>query len=491
MKKIRQYTLMILAAVFFLPACTDNFVEKNTDPNAITAVTPDLLLPGIIRTAVNQMVDQSWSIGNIVIQHTAKIQFVSEDRYTWGDRDGLWENMYNNLRNVQLLIDISERNKANNYKGISLIMRAWMYSLLTDAYGDIPYSEATKGVNGILQPKYETQEVVYAGILNDLKTANELLGPGETVVGDLIYNGDVSKWKKLANSLRLRYLMRISNVKDVKADMQAIIDNPTANPIFSDANKNEDNGVLRYLTSAPNQFPLYTARQGSFDEFRLSKNLGDKLTALSDPRIAIFAQPTDASVAANAPKYVGVPNGLNEVAALDYNGGPNNVSRAGSLFYKGSITERGLNVAKGYIMGYPELQFVLAEAVKKGLVKSSKTAKVHYEEGVKAAFTYANVTMPANYLTSPGVAYSEADALTLIGTQKWIGLFFTGLEAWFDWRRTGIPTITPGVDNVNGGKVPVRFAYPRSEQTLNPASLAEAVARQGADNYNTKVWWDK
>jgi hypothetical protein len=482
---------MIVAGVLFLPACTDDFIEKNTDPNAITAVTPELLLPGIIRTAVNQMVDQSWSIGNIVIQHTAKIQFVSEDRYTWGDRDGLWENMYDNLRNLQLLMEISDKNNANNYKGISLILRAWMFSILTDAYGDIPYSEATKGVSGILQPKYETQEVVYAGILNDLKTANGLLGPGETVVGDLIYNGDVSKWRKLANSLRLRYLMRISDVKDVKAEMQAIIANPTENPIFSEANKNDDNGTLRYLTSAPNQFPLYTARQGSFDEFRLSKNLGDKLTALNDPRITVFAQPTDASVAAKNPKYVGVPNGLNEVAALDYNGGPNNVSRAGSLFYKGSITERGLNVAKGYIMGYPELQFILAEASRKGLIKTASTAKFHYEEGIKAAFDYADVTMPANYLTSPGVAYSDANALTLIGTQKWIALFFTGLEAWFDWRRTGIPTITAGVDNVNGGKVPVRFAYPRSEQTLNPNSLNEAVARQGADNYNTKVWWDK
>jgi hypothetical protein len=125
------------------------------------------------------------------------------------------------------------------------------------------------------------------------------------------------------------------------------------------------------------------------------------------------------------------------------------------------------------------------------LIKTASTAKFHYEEGIKAAFDYADVTMPANYLTSPGVAYSDANALTLIGTQKWIALFFTGLEAWFDWRRTGIPTITAGVDNVNGGKVPVRFAYPRSEQTLNPNSLNEAVARQGADNYNTKVWWDK
>ena len=491
MKKTKQYIIMLAAALIFLPACTDDFVEKNTDPNAITDVTPDLLLPGIIRTSVNEMVNQSWSIGNIVIQHTAKIQFVSEDRYTWGDRDGLWNNMYDNLRNVQLLIELSDQNNSKNYKGIALIMKAWMYSLLTDAYGDIPYTEATKGVTGIFQPKYETQEVIYAGILSDLKIANDILGPGEGVVGDLIYNGDVEKWKKLANSLRLRYLLRISNVKDVKAEMQAILADPTGNPVFSEANKNADNGTLRYLTSAPNQFPLYTARSGSFDEFRLSKNLGDKLTELGDPRITVFAQPTDASIAAGTPKYTGVPNGLNEVAALDYAGGPNNVSRAGALFYKGSITDRGLNVAKGYIMGYPELQFILAEAVKKGLITSTKTAQWYYEEGVKSAFTYTDVTMPANYLTSAGVAYNDANALTMIGTQKWISLFFTGLEAWFEWRRTGIPTITAGPDNVNGGKVPVRFAYPRSEQTLNAASLTEAIARQGADTYNTPVWWDK
>jgi hypothetical protein len=491
MKKIKQYIVILAAALIFLPACTDDFVEKNTDPNAITDITPDLLLPGIIRTSVTEMVNQSWSIGNIVIQHTAKIQFVSEDRYTWGDRDGLWNNMYDNLRNVQLLIELSDQSNSKNYKGIALIMRAWMYSLLTDAYGDVPYTEATKGLTGIFKPKYEKQEVIYAGILNDLKSANEMLGSGETVVGDLIYNGNVEKWKKLANSLRLRYLLRISGVKDVKAEMQAILADPASFPIFSEASKNNDNGTLRYLTTAPNQFPLYTARQGSFDEFRLSKNLGDKLTELSDPRIAAYAQPTDASVAAGSPRYTGVPNGLNEVAALDYAGGPNNVSRAGSLFYKGSITDRGLNVAKGYIMGYPELQFVLAEAVRKGLVTSSKTAQWYYEEGVKTAFAYADVPMPANYLTSNGVAYSDANALTLIGTQKWIALFFTGLEAWFDWRRTGIPTINAGQDNVNGGRVPVRFAYPRSEQILNETSLNEAVTRQGPDTYNTRVWWDK
>lgn len=487
MKKTKIYVLVLAIGIMLLPSCTKNFQEKNKNPDAITDVTPDLLLPGIQRSVINEMVNQSWGIGNIVIQHTAKIQFVSEDRYTWGDRDGLWNNIYDNMRDVQLLIAISEQKNVPNYKAVSLVMRAWMFSLLTDAYGDIPYSEATQGVKGILQPKYDPQERVYEGILSDLETANATLDPAAgTVVGDLIYDGDLSKWKKLANSLRLRYLMRISNKKQVGSDMQAILDNPVIYPIFDEANKNADNATLRYLTSAPNQFPLFTYRSGSFDEFRLSKTLDDKLTALDDPRITVFAQPTDASG-----EYAGVPNGLNEVDALAYNGGPNNISRVGSLFYRGSITPTGLDVAKGYIMGYPELQFILAEAIKKGLVTSGKTAQWHYEEGIKASFDYFATAMPGNYLSRLGVAYNEANALELIGTQKWIALFFTGLEAWFDWRRTDIPKLVAGKDNVNNNKIPVRFAYPRSEQTLNPKNREAAVANQGEDTYNTKVWWDE
>ena len=487
MKKIEIYFPAIVISIMLMFSCTKDFQKKNANPNAITDVTPDLLLPGILRSTVNETVNESWGIGNIVIQHTAKIQFVSEDRYTWGDRDGLWNNVYDNMRNVQLLIALSEQKKVPNYKAVALVIRAWMFSLVTDAYGDVPYSEATKGINGILQPKYDSQEAVYEGILTDLETANSTFDPAAgTIAGDIIYNGDLSKWKKLSNTLRLRYLMRISNKKDVKSAFQTIVGNPSMYPVFEEANKNADNGTLKYLTSAPNQFPLYTARSGSFDEFRLSKTLEDKLTALGDPRITVFAQPTDAGG-----KYSGVPNGLNEVNALAYNGGPSNISRVGSLFYQGSITPTGLNVAKGYIMGYPELQFILAEAVKKGLASTGKTAQWHYEEGIKASFDYFATEMPADYLTKTGVAYDDANALELIGTQKWIALFFTGLEAWFDWRRTNVPTLQPGVDNVNNDRIPVRFAYPRSEQTLNPENRTAAVAAQGEDTYNTKVWWDQ
>ena len=479
-----KYLLALSIGAILVPSCTKDFEEKNANPDAITDVTPDLLLPGILRTSLNEMVNQSWGIGNIVIQHTAKIQFVSEDRYTWGDRDGLWNNMYDNMRNVQLLISLAEQKSVPNYRAVALIMRAWMFSLLTDAYGDVPYSEAIQGVDGILQPKYDSQESIYEGILADLETANATFDPATgTVVGDILYNGDLDKWKKLANSLRLRSLMRISNKVAVGAAMQAILDNPSATPIFEG---NDDNGTLTYLTTAPNQFPLYTTRSGSFDEFRLSKTLDDKLEELNDPRIEIFAQPTDAGGV-----YSGVPNGLNEVDALAYNGGPNNISRVGDLFYQGSITPTGLDVAKGYIMGYPELQFILAEAAKKGMISTGTTAQQYYEEGIKSSFEYFETTMPGDYLGRAGVAYVDGNGLELIGTQKWISLFFTGLEAWFDWRRTDIPHLVAGEDNVNNDRIPVRFAYPRREQTLNAASRDAAVAAQGADDYNTKVWWDE
>ena len=128
---MKHFKLYICIAVFvsaILPSCTKNFVEKNTDPNLIDRVVPEVLLAGIISSTVNQMVNESWGIGNIVIQHTAKVQFVSEDRYIWGNRDGLWNNMYANLRDVQRLIALSEQTNASNYKAIAMIMKAWMYS---------------------------------------------------------------------------------------------------------------------------------------------------------------------------------------------------------------------------------------------------------------------------------------------------------------------------------------------------------------------------
>jgi hypothetical protein len=148
----------------------------------------------------------------------------------------------------------------------------------------------------------------------------------------------------------------------------------------------------------------------------------------------------------------------------------------------------GIAVAKGNIMTYAELQFILAEAARKGLIGGS--AQSYYEEGIRSGFTMFGTEIPADYLTSANVVYDNNKALNQIGLQKWIAFYFNGVEAWIDWRRTGIPKITPGPANLNNNKVPVRYIYPLSEQSLNAENLNAAIVVQGPDDLNTHVWWD-
>ncbi|WP_069658883.1 SusD/RagB family nutrient-binding outer membrane lipoprotein [Arcticibacter eurypsychrophilus] len=480
---------ILLNGLVLLAGCTKDFADINDDKNAITIITPDLLLPSVIRSSVNATMGEAWGVGTLVVQQTAKYQFVDDDRYIWGNRDNIWNSFYTNLRDIKKLSELAASSSQPAYEGIALILKSWMFSTITDTYGDAPYSEATAGDQNILKPKYDKQEEIYTGILKDLETANTILSTSASSVGgDLIYQGDILKWRKLANSLRVRNLMRISAKVDVKVKLQAILDNPTVNPLFEN---NADDGDYSYYAEAPNQFPNYTNRIGGFDEFRLSKTFSDVLQAFGDPRLAIFARPTSASVTAGAPVYVGMPNGLSDTEALKYNGGSNNISRIGSFYYENSITSAGLLVAKGYIMAYPELQFLLAEARLKNLITTTTTAQTYYEHGVSGAFTYLNSTMPSDYLTRNGVIYDSSNALKQIITQKWISLFYTGLENWFEWRRTGFPVLAAGPDNQNGGRIPVRYKYPLNEQSQNPVNLNEAITRQGPDDINTKVWWDK
>jgi hypothetical protein len=488
MKNILK-TLLIVICFFGGVACTDEFEDININPNAPETVVSSLLLPGVQRDMMNSLLNETWGIGNIVIQHTAKNQFVNEDRYLWGEKNTIWDAVYDNMRDVKNIIINSEANGQNNYKAIALIMKSWMFSLATDAYGDVPYSEATSVKDGINYPKYDKQEDIYTGILADLKTANDILGTsGEVVAGDLIFNGDIQKWKKAANSLRLRYLMRISKRKNVATDMQAIL-NDANSPIMT---SNSDNVVYNYSASSPDQFPLASSRIGSFNEFRAGKTLLDYLQNLNDPRMKIFFRPTPATEGTpdtGDDVYVGIPNGLDDVAALEYNGGPQFQSRISATYFENSPST-GLNIAKGVMMTYAELQFVLAEAAEKGLVTGD--AKTYYENGIHASFGFYALTTPAGYLTLPNVDYTgtQAQKLEKIGTQKWVSLFYQGLEAWFDWKRTNYPTLAPAVDNQNNDKIPVRFIYPINEQALNAQSRSLAVQTQGADDINTKVWWD-
>lgn len=489
MKKWINKPLLILGLAAFSASCTGDFDEINTNQNAPVSVSSALLLPQIERDIMSTVLGEAWGIGNIVIQQTAKNQFVNEDRYLWGELNSIWNSVYDNARDLENIIQQSEEKGENNYKGIALVLKSWMFSLATDAYGDVPYSEAIHGKDGINYPKYDTQEDIYNGILAGLEEANSILGStGEVVAGDLVYNGNTDQWRKLANALRIRYLMRISNKRDVKGELTAIVSNPSQNPIFSAV---EDGAVYRYTASFPDQFPLYTTRIGSFNEFRASKTMLDKLVELGDPRLDVFFRPTPETEGSDNPVYVGIPNGLDDVSALQYNGGPQFQSRISAFFYEEAITQEGLGIAKGVIMAYAEQQFLLAEAAEKGWVNGD--ASTYYEQGIQASFGFYGLETPAGYTAQPDVAYTgtQAQKLEKIGTQKWIALYFQGMEAWFDWRRTGYPQLQPSVDNQNEGRIPVRFIYPIIEQSLNTANRAEAVSRQGADDINTKMWYLK
>jgi hypothetical protein len=489
MNKKLKYSIAVLTVLVI--GCTGDFEEVNTNPNNPLSTTPNLLLTGVERDMMNELLNEAWGIGNIVIQQTAKNQFVNEDRYLWNELNRMWTAVYDNMRDVNNIFIQAEETNQPSYKGIALVLKSWMFSLATDCYGDVPYSEASQGKTGMLFPKYDPQEEIYRGILADLAEANTLLNGAVNVSGDLIYKGDVTKWRKAANSLRLRYLMRISDRVDVSSDMKAIINDPANNPIFE---SNDEHAVYSYQANSPDQFPLFTARIGSFNEFRASKTMVDFLQKLSDPRLTIFFRPTpETEVTASTAddKYDGIPNGLDDVVAQTYNGGQQFQARIGPLFYEQSNSPRGIQVAKGVMMTYAELQFILAEAREKGLIDVG-TAETYYTNGINASFAYYGIIPVASYFTQDEVAYtgSTEQKLEKIGNQKWVASYYQGLEAWFDWRRTGYPVLKPSVDNQNDDRIPVRFIFPRIEQSLNAVNRDAALARQGADDINTRVWWD-
>jgi hypothetical protein len=510
-KKI--FAAILALQIGWLASCTDDFEEINSNPNSPEVVPSYLLLPTVMRSTTSQIAGQAWGIGNVVMQYTAKIQFTNEDRYNWGPFGDPYGTYYNSMRDLNNIIQISEPLGQNNYVGIAKVLRAFQFSFMTDAYGELPYAQATLAKENINYPVFDSQEAIYDGILRELREANELLGSSnETVRGDIIFNGDITKWKKFANSLRLRVLLRLSLRRDPSAEMQQILSNPSQFPIFTG---NNDHAVLRHLPDVPNQHDLYTTRSGSFDEFRLSENMEDILKDLNDPRLFAYAQPTTdsgAGIIGDIEDYQGVPNGLSDEEALQYSpsgdpakGGSNFISRVGLLWSCNQCSPLANPV--GYqtiLMNYSELQFILAEARERGLITTG-SAEEYYLNGVRASFEYYEsryrvVNLPQiadrliiddSYLQQDKIAYkgSQQDKLSKIGTQKWLSLFFSGLENWYDWRRTGYPVIVPGPAAFET-EVPRRFMYPSSVQALNEDNYKAAILRQGPDDIITRVWWD-
>lgn len=480
MNQIIKYFLPLFLVFTVFTSCDQDFEEINTNPNAPTKVAPGLLLPNIIRTTSNTMVNHAYSVGNLVVQYSTHTGANASDRYVWDSFSGLWTGLYSTLKDINNLQLLAAEVNHDNYQAIALILKSYIFSVLTDAYGDIPYFEVGKAKSeGIYQLTYDPQSEIYPQLIADLELANtKLAAANGQIDGDILFQGQFLKWKKFANSLRIRLYMRMEQISgsDIGSKINRIVNDPSEFPIFESS---ADNAELQYLADFPNQWPMFTLRPADVKELKLSATLEAKLKTLNDPRLSVFAAPTQSSAQSNTPQYVGVPNALTEGTGARYNGGSAFQSELGRNFYYEP------NKVSGVFMHYAELMFLLAEASHKSII--SGDAQQYYTKGIQGSFAQYKTEI-GDYLSHAGVAWQQDQGLVQIATQKWLSLFYTGLEAWFDWRRTGLPKIIPGPANVNNNKVPVRFLYPTLEQSLNSVNYQEVVGRQGADDINTHMW---
>lgn len=475
---------ILLAATFFCAsACTGDFDEINTTPNNPINGTAELLLPHGIQSAV----DIYWGgslgmdIGDGFAQHWARIQYTDIDQYTVSSDvyTAAWQGLYiEALADYNRIEKLSVESGNTNYQAVAKIMRCWVFSLLTDVYGDIPYTDALQGVDAKFLPKYDSQKDIYASLIAELKVAGESINTANTsnpVTGDILLNGDMTKWKKFANSLSLRILSRMIDKTDapidVKSEISRILNDAVKYPLLASVS---DNIQLNYLSDLNNQNPVMVNRK-TRDDHRVSATLVNRLTALNDARLPIYA---------NKPKlksvYVGVPNGLSSSEAAKL--GLDSTSRVGDFFVAAT--------APGVIMSYAELLFLKSEFAYKGITAAG-SASANYENAITASFAQYKLPAPTAYLAANALKAGE-DGYKQIMEQKWIALFGQGLEAWTEYRRTGIPDLKPPVRNTNQNVIPTRLPYPGSEESLNFANFDAALKKQGGKNdMKLKLWFAK
>ncbi|MGI4021385.1 MAG: SusD/RagB family nutrient-binding outer membrane lipoprotein [Janthinobacterium lividum] len=473
------YIKTVLTGLLFinLTSCKKDLVEVNQNPNASQNAQPDYLLTAATKVTV----DTYWGTSNnmdaslLFVQHWAKIQYTDPDRYIYTNSafQELWTVGYSrSIVNLNQIIKLADQQNNPNYKGVALVLRSWIFSLLTDAYGDIPYKQAAN-IDQYLTPAYDAQKDVYAALLDDLKAAQTSLNISDKgIAGDIIYSNNIALWKKFANSLRLRIALRIAD-RDPDKAKQVLAEIQTEGSGYISANS--EIAQLVYLDS-PNQNPisnLFDTR----DDYRISKTITDKLIALSDPRLPVYASPTQD---ATPQTYVGIPNGL--LVGDASNLGFTKTSKPGTYFRAPH--------APAVIMSYAEVLFDRAEAAARGF--TAESASTLYNQAVQASLTQYGLTGNAAtaYLSLAAVQYDATNYKKSIGEQKWIALFGQGLEAFAEWRRLDYPQLQPAVAGTLSGKIPVRFIYPGTEQSLNGSNYKAAVSHQGADVLTTKLWFD-
>ena len=502
MKKI---LITCLTLGFFFASCDfdKGFEEMNVNPNSASQV-------GVATKITKLQVDISGSryenwrnsfiYNSTIVQHHAENNWWAGDTYTRNDDWSFaqWNQAYNNMvKGAQdIIMQLETDGDTGTHMGMARIMRVFVFHRITDLYGDCPYSEAGKGYSdGILTPKYDSQQDIYMDMLKELEEAvAQISGDGALGSADVIFGGSAAHWKAFGNSMMLRLAMRLTQVDAATAQAWAVkaINGGTMTSNAHIASVKHGDGSTGNRNG---HGEVFLADQGS----RISTSFMSRM--VNDPRkTRLFMRQSDKSqVEAD---LMGMKNGLKNDPYTSLDGVA--IPAAGDTgVYAMAATELQSLTAPMVLQTYAEVEFLKAEAAIRGWISTSD--KDHYDAGVTAGMkmlegiygtTPISDAEVSTYLAGDG-AYkasgSVAERWEQVMDQYWIATYFNEYEAYSNWRRSGFPTLTATrhPNSYTNGQFMVRMIYPTSESGNNAANYAAAVANQGADSYTTPLWWDK
>ena len=536
MKRTKIYLVVGLSLAMTLTACHD-LDELNINPNGPAPEISDLnlLLPTIITQTGQNVV--SLGFGDIagVMQHTQKDGWSSgHNDYDWNNDSKSWAGLYGILRNVDELHKKAVAGGYEFHQGAALVMKSYAFGLITDLWGDAPYFQALKAEEGaeFFKPVFDPQRDIYLGILADLETANTLLSESNNeyenidAKQDVLYGGDVSKWRKFANSLALRYYMRLSLKEPgiAQEGIARISSDPDTYPLISVSS--EDANVAYVGTSPADSWPTNMAfdpdPSGEYMRLKLSATLVDALQALDDPRLGVWANPIEIPLVLVAgsdidrivdgkreisqdivdayeqawgvgvdydPEFVGIPPSV--FAAPQYNLNPNldqGVYNPHASQLHDMYKETSGPLLQMRLLSAAEVHLILAEAALYGWAPG--TPEDHYAAGIQQSFNAWGVGSEfADYIA--GAPYTGLESII---EQKWIASWSAAAESWFDYRRTGLPDLQTG-ESAKRAALPLRFYYhfdnEISKNTVNAEAaiqLLEPTPFKGSDVSNNSAW---
>ncbi|WP_290791266.1 SusD/RagB family nutrient-binding outer membrane lipoprotein [Flavihumibacter sp. UBA7668] len=458
-----------------------DFEDTNTNPNG----TPIPVTAALFTRAVAELGGRE---GGLAISAYTRpgyyAQYFSETQYPEASLYGVpqleftgnYSGFLNDLQNIikqntdEATKDVVTVSGSNaNQIATARILKAYAFWTITDRWGDVPYSEALQG-NPL--PKYDTQESIYADLLKEFGEAVDQFDNGLGMKGDIIFNGNNTRWQRFANSLRMQIALRMSKVYPNAGGLAATEFNAALNHSAGSIETNSDNAKIDFPGGAY-QNPWYVSYVvSSRIDDAISSTMTSTLDGYDDPRINDFGTST-----------TGFPYGLDR---------PNAVAVAPGW----GLVLDGLSMSDAedvIIMNAATVLFARAEAAERGW--TSESASELYDEAITASMAQWGYTGAAvtNYLSQTGVAFGDDDHLRKIGTQKWIAMYPDGMQAWAEWRRTGFPVLTPAEYATNTTKeIPRRFVYGTGEYGTNNAAVKEAVGRlDGGDTQDARMWWDK